>query len=528
MLSPFTPAYLAGETRARAFLPEHFADPAARRAAVRRAAARRVASGVVAALHEQNGDLPPSAARARHLEALATPGTAAVVTGQQVGLFLGPLYTVYKAAAAVVTARALAAETGVPCVPIFWLQTEDHDLAEIDHCFLPRPGAAPLRLALAPADGERRSVAHRVLGDDVLTVTEALAQALGAAPHAPGLLALLGRHYRPGQPLGRAFAGVLAELFAAEGLVILDPRHPAIATLAAPLHRAALERHDAIVTTLAARSAELEAAGFATQIGVRPEASLTFVHDGGPTGPRFRPVRGASGWTLPGTGQTLTADAALALLAEEPLRFSTSALLRPLLQDRLLPTAAYVAGPGEINYFAQLGPLYALLDTWLPLIVPRARFRLLEDNTRALLGKLGLGAADAEAPRAELLRRVAAAPPPAAVGVAERLQAALEPHLAALAALDPGLRDPVRKARETLARTSTHLAERAAQVLAERDRVSAERVDRLQGFLFPDGSPQERVFALPAFAARHGARAVIERVLAGVVPFDPMPRDLDL
>jgi bacillithiol biosynthesis cysteine-adding enzyme BshC len=371
-------------------------------------------------------------------------------------------------------------------------------------------------------------VAHRLLGAEVLAPLAALAEALGTAPHAPALLALLRRHYRPGTALARAFAGVLAELFDDEGLVILDPRHPAIAALAAPLHRAALLRHDEIVATLQARTKALEAAGFATQIAVRPDATLSFFHDGDPAGPRYRLARAGAGWTLPGTGRALTTDEALAVLEREPLRFSTSALQRPLLQDRLLPTAAYVGGPGELNYFAQLGPLYELEGVPMPLIVPRARFRLLEDNTRALLGKLGLRAAAAEAPRAEVLRRVAPVPPPETVGVGDRLLAAVEPHLEEIAALDPSLRDPVAKARASLEGLSIRLESQWARVLVRRDRVSAERVDRLQGFLFPDGIAQERFYSLPYFAGRHGARAIVERVLASVVPFDPAPRDLDL
>jgi bacillithiol biosynthesis cysteine-adding enzyme BshC len=528
MLAPFAPAYLAAEDRAQAFLPAHFADPAARRDAALRAAARGVAPGVVAALAEQDRDLPPSAARARNLEALATRGTAAVVTGQQVGLFLGPLYTVYKAATAVVTARALEAETGIRCVPIFWLQTEDHDFAEVDHCDLPQPAGDPLRLRLAPDPAERRSLGDRVLGDDVAGVVAALAEALGEAPHAAAIVALLERHYRPGRAPGRAFAGVLAELFADEGLVLLDPRHRMIAALAAPLLGTALLQHHAIDAALAERTRALTEAGFETQIAPRPDTSLCFFHDGAAAGPRYRLThRDEGGWALPDGRRVPTSDA-LALLEQEPLRFSTSALQRPILQDRLLPTAAYVGGPGEIAYFAQLGPLYDLFDVPMPLIVPRARFRLLDDKTRALLGKLGLSADAAEVPRAELLRRVAAPPPPEAVEVAARLQAALEPHLAAIAALDPSLRDPVQKARASLERLSARLADQSALALTTRDRVAAERVDRLQRLLFPGGAPQERVYSLPWFAARSGARAVIERVLDAVVPFDPEPRDLDL
>ncbi|HEY3352901.1 MAG TPA: bacillithiol biosynthesis cysteine-adding enzyme BshC [Polyangia bacterium] len=530
MPAAFSSAYLAGDVGAQAFLPG-FRDRAARAAVAERAAGRAVAAPLLEALRTQNRAYAPSPARERHLDALATAGTVVVVTGQQVGLFLGPLYTVYKAAAAVATARALERETGRRCVPLFWLQTEDHDLAEIDHCHVPRPGAPPLTLRLEAADRDARvSVAHRVIGEEIHAPLGALEEALGAEPHA-AFLGLLRTWYRPGHTLAGAFAGVLAALFADEGLVLLDPRQRAVAALAAPLYHAALARHEAIDAALGARGRALEAAGFAEQVPVRPGASLVFFHRDDPAGPRFRLERRDGAWALPG-GPALADDELVALAARDPLRFSTSALLRPLLQDTLLPTAAYVGGPGELNYLAQLAPLYELLQVPQPLAVPRARFRLLEDHTRALLAKLGLAApADAERPRDELLRRTAdagGADPQAAAAVAGRARAALDAHLGELERLDPSLRDPVAKTRVALERRLARLVTQYGRALAERDRVAAGRVDRLQGSLCPGGTAQERFYSLPYFACRHGARPLVERILGAVVPFDAAVRDLDL
>lgn len=519
---------------------------------VRRSALRPVAPGLLDALHLQDQALPRSAARAANLLSLEQPGTVAVVSGQQVGLFLGPLYTFYKAASAIITARALERESGQRCVPIFWLQTEDHDFAEINHCLVPRPGGAPgpgaghpqasssVRLELLREPGDRlarASVAHRVLGDEVTGLHEALGEALGevrGAPHAAPFLELLARHYRPGQTLARAFAGVLAELFAEEGLLLLDPRQPAVAALSAPVLRQAITHSAEISEALLERSRLLREAGFDEQVHVRPGSTLVFFHEGAIEGPRYRlERRGDALAPQGGSSPPLREAEALALLQRDPLRFSTSALLRPIVQDLLLPTAAYVGGPGEINYLAQVGPLYPIFGATQPLVVPRARFRLLEDNTRALLGKLGLHAADADHPRAWLLERATrAAGGPTQRESAEALGAgmlgALLPYLSQLEATDPSLREPVRKAHETFERTIGKLTERYGKALLERDRVLTERVDRLRGFLSPEGQPQERVFSLPYFACKHGAQALKDRVLQAVRPFEPALQDLDL
>jgi bacillithiol biosynthesis cysteine-adding enzyme BshC len=528
MLGPFCAAYLQGDPRTRGFLRADFRDPASRIEVTRRAAHRPIDPTLLATLHEQNLALPESAARKRNLAALTSPGkdgVAVTVTGQQVGLFLGPLYTVYKAATAIATARALQHETGIPCVPLFWLQTEDHDFAEIHHCHVPIAGAPPLRLELAASDPSqlRTSVAHRLLGPAVSAQLTTLEAALQSQPHAAEFLTWLRRHYRPEATIGEAFAQVLGELFAEEGLLVLDPRRPGsrtVATLAAPLYRRAIVEEEALSAALLARQDALQQAGCAAQIPIRPDTTLTFFHHDSPTGPRYRLERPA--WTVPDpSGGKLRFSEAeiLATLADNPLRCSSSALLRPLIQDSLLPTAAYIGGPAEVSYFAQLGPLYDHFGIDQPLVMPRARFRCLEDNTRSWLGKLGLEPAEVEAPRAEVLRKLVGRNPsdrPSAEAVRERLLTEFDSRLSELELLDAALRDPVRRARDSIARTITHLTDRYAQALTERDHVTSERVDRLQAFLYPNEEPQERFFSLPFFACKYGVSAFKQKLFASL------------
>ena len=193
-------------------------------ARTRAAAERRTPAPLVAQLRAQQAALAPSPARAANLAALAEGGTAVVVTGQQVGLFLGPLYGFYKAASAVATARALAVEAGVRCVPLFWLQTEDHDFAEIASATVAGPGGKPVTLSLPtePAAEARVSIAHRRLPAEVAPLLEALGDLLGPGPAAQETLALLRAHYVAGRPLAAGLRRSPGRALRRRGA--LDPR----------------------------------------------------------------------------------------------------------------------------------------------------------------------------------------------------------------------------------------------------------------------------------------------------------------
>jgi bacillithiol biosynthesis cysteine-adding enzyme BshC len=525
-------------------------DRPARARAVARAT-RPVLPEVHRAIAAQNATLAPSAARDAHIAALGR-GAAAVVTGQQVGLFLGPLYTIYKAASAVALARSLAAETGAPVVPVFWLQTEDHDLPEIASYGV--PGASACETIVAPIDADNRiSIAHRTLPPEIEGCLARLEAALGEGNQAQAHVERLRRHYRAGVPWAAAFAGVLAELFAPEGLVMLDPRDPALAAIAAPIHARALDDAAPIAAAMVARCGELERAGSPVPVHVRPGAPLSFYHPDGALGPRVRlEPAGADAFAEVGSGRLHPRDALHAALRDDPRRFSTSALLRPILQDTLLPTVAYVGGPSEVAYFAQLGPVYRAFGRTPPLAVPRARFRITDARTRKLLARLGLSPRDVELPEAELLARLRARANPAVADVAdvgdapdapdvgdaaEIARRLIDPFVAAHGALAATLGDAGPQIARALARTRASV-ERSIGKLAgkiERARLyaDAERVDairRLRSLMAPDGAPQERRLGLAGLAARLGDRHVIERVLEAIDrsdhPFDGSLQEL--
>jgi len=520
-------AYLSGG--AGEFFPSSFLRAEDRLRAVERAG--RITPAVLSRLEAQNARFGPSRARAANLESLAA-GAAVVVTGQQVGLFLGPLYTVYKAATAVRWARALTEQTGRQVVPVFWLQTEDHDLEEIAHCTVERPQADPLPLTVPIEAHNHVSIAHLALPESIRACHATLESELGGLPEARVHLDRLARHYRPGARWSDAFAGVLAELFEPEGLLLIDPRERALAIELRALHRAALDKSEAIGTLLVARRDALEGAGYEAIVHVRPDAPLAFFHAEGPEGPRHRLA--PSGVRLSEIGGTRSHElpALHATLERDPLCFSTSALLRPLAQDTLLPTAAYVGGPAEVAYYAQLASLYAAFGKELPLVVPRARFRVIEPAAARLLQRHGLEPSAAELSEQALLRKLASSGDgaPAPEAFASELRSELEAVLArALATLpEPlaALSGTIAKTRAKLETTSRKLAERYADVRATADEARVRDVRRLRVMLQPNGVPQEREYGLAYFASKLGERAFLERVLQAIDPFDAARKEL--
>lgn len=525
MPSAFSPAFLRGEARACLFLPDDFRHASRRGESVRRAATRPVSSQTLEALRAQAARLSDAPAREANLQALSQPGTVVVVTGQQVGLFLGPLYSFYKAATAIAVARALQQETGVRCIPVFWLQTEDHDFEEIDHLEVHAHDGALVKLQVdAPARVPRASLSELSLGSAVTTAVSALGSALEGLPHAPEVLALFERHYRPGTTWVNAFAGVMAELF--DELVLLNPRDEALASQVRPVHQRAIAECDAIAACLQERSAQLEREAFSTQVHVRPASPLSFFHPEGRAGPRFRMEAREGRFALVGRKDARSPRELLE--TADPLCFSTSALLRPIVQDTLLPTAAIVGGPGELNYFAQLPPLYAHFGLPMPMVVPRARFRVIEARTRSLLQTLGLSAAEVEMPENEVLKRLAPpAPELSPELLVQRAEGALRPIWECLPN-KPGsdLEVAVKRTRLTIDRALARLSSRYARELQGGDQILNGRVERVQRALFPHGEPQERALGLPGFAARFGISQFTSLVFEKLEPFDAAVKEI--
>ena len=338
---------------------------------------------MVKLLAEQNPAAAGSAT-ATALEALRQ-GAGTVLTGQQVGLLGGPLFTPFKAATAVARARQATA-AGKPHAAIFWLASEDHDFAEINHVVFPaRRELKKLVYAGDPAAHGDRPVGGIVMDERITPLVDQAWELLGSSDAMDALAAA----YRPGRTFAQAFAEFYGKAFAEQGLLVLDASGRAVHRMGAPVLRAAIERADEFHAALVKRNGELEAAGYHVQVAVGAQSSLLFLIDE-KTGARVALKRTAPSAAEPqglwqaGRHSLSTADL-LGILESEPERISPSALLRPVFQDFLLGTSLIIGGPAEIAYFAQSAVLFERILGRVTPAQPRFSGTLIEPAIGELL-----------------------------------------------------------------------------------------------------------------------------------------------
>jgi bacillithiol synthase len=455
-------------------------------------------------LEQQNRSFGASAAVFENIQRLRS-GAGAVVTGQQVTLFGGPLYTVLKAATAIRKAKD-ASNSGYPQVPVFWLASEDHDLAEADHVILPdRHELKTFRLATEHANGV--AAGSVVMGKNVEDLVAQAAEILGGGP----VLDQLAASYRQGQTLGQAFGQFISSAFAAQGLVVLDASSAGFHALGRDVLRQAIVRADELRVALNDRDQQLAAAGYHSQVLVPAHSSLLFLFDKS-SGARLPLRRTADGGWLAGRQPYSTSDL-LAILDAEPERLSPNALLRSVFQDSILPTGAYVGGPAEIAYFAQSQVLYERILGRTTHILPRLSATLIEPAIAGLLARHEVSLADViqsvlKDPL-ELAQRLGAR---AFSVVGKRKLAAagqaLDTELSALAtymhSLDPGLGRAADVSSSKMRYQMNRMRRLAANYELRKDQILGRDAGLMALNLFPNRHPQERVLGAAWFLSRHG------------------------
>ncbi|MGB0123239.1 MAG: bacillithiol biosynthesis cysteine-adding enzyme BshC [Silvibacterium sp.] len=460
---------------------------------------------VAGLLEAQNRSFGAGAATLANVEKLRA-GAAAIVTGQQVTLFGGPLFTLLKAATAIRKAKDAGA------VPIFWLATEDHDLAEADHVTLPsRHALHTLRLEHASEDAGKPVGSVR-LGEGIRPLLEQAAELLGPGP----VLDALEAAYTPDATYAEAFGRLLASVFAGEGLILIDAAGREFHRLGAPVLRAAIERAAELESLLLERTQLLEERGYAAQVLVTAGSSLLFLIDD-ETGVRLALKRKDDSVWIAGKKQYSTADL-LGILEDAPERLSPNALLRPVFQDAILPTAAYVGGPAEITYFAQSQVLHqAILGRVTP-VVPRLSATLVEPSVAKILEQHEISVPDLIATQPEeLAQRLGARSMP--VEGKRKLAAAgnaLDEELASLTqwmeSLDASLGKSAEVAASKMRYQMDRLRRLAANYQVQTEASLRKHVDALYLNLFPDQHPQERILGAAAFLARYGEGLVPDLV----------------
>jgi bacillithiol biosynthesis cysteine-adding enzyme BshC len=444
---------------------------------------------------------------------LADAQTRVVVTGQQPGLFGGPLYALTKMAAAVRWAEELE-RSGTPALAVFWVATEDHDWTEVAHAaFAGADGARDLGLGADPSP--LLPVGMRTFGAELDRVFAEWA-ALQPGPREDAWRATLARWYRPEARFGEAFCRLAAHLLGARCPLLLDAMLPAVKAAEQPLLRALVERRGDVARALTAAEARIEARGYALQVEPQPGAGQLFLlHEGA----RRRVLwEGTEGFALRGGPTGWPIERLLAAVDENPGVISPGALSRPAIQDAILGTTLQVLGPGELSYMAQASAIYPVLGVAAPAVALRPQVLLLEAAQRRHLDASDLPSLlDA---KKSLERRVAEKSGPNLVAAA---RAAIADQLLGLrgpsVALDPSLERPLEKTREQVERALEAFGGKVDAAVARRDATQLRRLARLRAACLPLGGLQERVLSIAHFAARGGEG--FAQVMLDALTLDP-------
>ncbi len=516
--SPIFRDYLTGAERAAPFYEDGWSLEALLASAGEAARAPHADRGtVVRALVAQQRARGAGAAAERAAQ-LAQPGAVAVVTGQQAGLFGGPLFVLYKALGARLLADRLSARRAEPVIPVFWIASDDHDFAEVRSTTVLDEAGQIHTLRYAPLREPSGQPAARIVLDATIEGLVAdLGRALPAGPHRDALVTQVGECYRPGATLAGAFASFLAALF--PDLVLLDASDPELKAAVVPI-LAREVRELSPTSRLAARAGdELLAAGYHQQVPVRSGFLSLFVM----ADAERRAVALQDGnLEVRGVGRLIPLADAVRQVEERPGDWSPGVLLRPIAQDYLLPTAAYLAGPAEVAYHAQIGPCYAHFGVRRPALVPRPSVTVIEAAQARVLQAEGLEWTDLHGDPERLLARWAREAYPQvedAFGrVRDTLRAGMSQVEETLAALDPTLRAAADAALGRALHPIDTLEEKATRALKKRDQSRAERLRRTRDALLPGGLFQERGLGLVWLLGRHGP-SIIDELARSIDPW---------
>ncbi|MCE5272725.1 bacillithiol biosynthesis cysteine-adding enzyme BshC [bacterium] len=500
--------YLAGEPRACAHYGGRY-DDMERVRALAAQVDKRLDRARVAAILRRQPTFGLTAQGAERLERFERQGGFVVTSGQQPVLFGGPLYILYKALTAVRLAARYEALLNAPVLPVFWNAEEDHDFEEMRAFGLPSATGGLESLGLTPRPGNRVPAGALVPGGEMQTVYAAFEGLAPQSEFRPWLDAIIHESYTPAASLGRGFGALVAALLGEHGLFVLEASTPELRRAGAELFGREAFDSRAVFDSFQAQCRALEAQGYPQQVTPLPgETNLFLLREGS----REKLVLGErdGSFSLKPSGERLSRKELETLLAESPESFSPGVLLRPLLECRVLGSLAYVAGPGEISYYGQMGPLYALHALERPLIYPRLAGFVLEARVRKVLDKYSLTPADLKAGARAAADRILASDP--ALGeILARLDSlrrenaeGLEAIKPLLSGIDPTLAGPLVSTAGAISSSLERLEKRISSAARGHDQILLGQLEKAAAGLWPGGAPQERALAFVFFLARYG------------------------
>lgn len=447
-----------------------------------------------------------------NIQLLRESDCIAVVSGQQAGLFTGPLYTIYKALSAVKLAGCLR-QRNTKAVPVFWIAAEDHDFAEVAKAeFIGRDCQLKNVEVSTDLHREGRPVGQVVLDDSIDAVVDHLFELLPNSEFATEMKALVKNAWQPGRGYVESFAVMMTSLLGRHGLIFLDPLDPELKRLAAPLYAEAARRAPEIAAAIEQRSAELERAGYHAQVLASANSFPLFLHD--EDGARHAVVRIENGKYKAKDIETAYEAEELATMAQEtPERFSPNVTLRAVVQDYLLPTIAYYGGAAEIAYFAQTAEVYRVLERPATPILPRSSLTMIERHTGRVLERYELTLADFLEGLEPVMKRVVeeylGADTAKLFSDAEQnVNHELDRLRQQLETVDPTLASALDTGRKKINYQLDGLRARFIRAQMARDEAAHRQLQRAFDQLYPTKDLQERHINITSLLARHGTYVI--------------------
>ncbi|MEW5974870.1 MAG: bacillithiol biosynthesis cysteine-adding enzyme BshC [Acidobacteriota bacterium] len=457
------------------------------------------------ALLDQNRGFGAGERTLENIQRLKDLDCVAVVTGQQAGLFTGPAYTVHKALTAIKLSLHYGCR-GLKAVPVFWIATEDHDVAEVDHCYLAdENGIVRVHYESNP-DDLQRPIGSLPFGPTIEDILQQFLAVLPDSEFKPELESWLKDSYRPGNTFGQAFAQVFSRLFSNYGLILLDPRDRRFRESLQPLFKRVLHSCARYREELKERNRGLVASGYHAQVELDDDSTFLFVETRG----RRQPLLQRNGrLVVRGSEDSKTVEEVDQWLENSPEVFSPNVVLRPLAQDTLLPTLTYVAGPSEIAYLAQVEPLYRDQDRKMPIVFPRASFSVIERKAAKVLDKYRIQFCDVFQGAETVFRKVIETTVDQSIAkrfdqIDQDFNRMLSELEVPLRSVDPTLAEALKTTQQKVLYQVTNLRTKFIHAESRHHDVLTRQIERVLSLLYPLKAPQERRLNIFYFLSRYG------------------------
>ncbi len=506
-LSPLIDDYLYHFDRVREFYNGDFREPEVFERQAQRVQSRQIPREALAdVLKSQNESYGCGPETLGRIERIVRDRAGAVVTGQQVGLFSGPLYTIYKALTAIRLSEQLNRRHPGSFVPVFWLASDDHDLAEIDHIALLDKSNRPREIRCQmPASESKIPASNLILPPNIRDCLRQLKELTLDSEFKVEVIGQLSEAYEPGRSFVESFARWMTRLFKSAGLIFIDPSHPRLKEMGKEVFYREIASESASTKEAVAASERLRQAGYSAQVPLHEGILNIFYVD-----PERRAIQWKDGaFSIKGRQALVRKEDLLTRAREKPFSFSPNVILRPIYQDFLLPTVAYIGGPGEIAYFAQMKGVYETFGLPMPVICPRPSLTIVEKNIDRILRKYKLEVSDIWRSTAGVTGEIAKKQIPGSLDAAVRLlydqvERGFESLEGEIMSFEPTLKATVDQAKEKMIRQLKFTEKKILQAAAKQNETTIRQLRRAVNSLYPNQHLQERVFNIVPYLIKYG------------------------